>query len=155
MNVNQESAAENPNIVAAENDRACVLVARDRQKMTYSGVLGGGRIKTKKLDEAIGGHLSDSNVLCTDSLRAFNSYANSKGLTHYRFRFKSDGKQRVKVVYHIQNVNSYHSRLKKWMDRFNGVATKTRIKSFGCLLILVKLTGRIVPICGIMVMQRS
>ncbi|WP_051317311.1 IS1595 family transposase [Ectobacillus panaciterrae] len=104
------------------NDQVCVLVARDRQKMTYSGVLGRGRIRTTKLDEAIGGHISDSNVLCTDSWRAFSSYANSKGLAHYRF--KSDGKQRVKGVYHIQNVNSYHSRLKKWMDRFNGVATK-------------------------------
>lgn len=100
----------------------CVLVARDRQKMTYSGVLGRGRIRITKLDEAIGGHLSDSNVLCTDSWRAFSSYANAKGLAHYRF--KSDGKQRVKGVYHIQNVNSYHSRLKKWMDRYNGVATK-------------------------------
>jgi hypothetical protein len=103
------------------NDQVCVLVARDRQKMTYSGVLGRGRIQTTKLDEAIGGHLSDSNVLCTDSWRAFSSYANSKGLAHDRF--KSDGKQRVKGVYRIQNVNSYHSRLKKWMDRFNGVAT--------------------------------
>ncbi len=27
-------------------------------------------------------------------------------------------------LYHIQNVNNYHSRLKGWMDRFNGVATK-------------------------------
>lgn len=88
----------------------------------YSGVLGRGRIRTTKLDEAIGGHISDSVVLCTDSWRAFSFYANSKGLAHYRF--KSDGKQRVKGVYHIQNVNSYHSRLKKWMDRFNGVATK-------------------------------
>ncbi len=79
-------------------------------------------IQTTKLDEAIGGHLSDSNVLCTDAWRAFSSYANAKGLAHYRF--KSDGKQHVKGVYHIQNVNSYHSRLKKWMDRFNGVATK-------------------------------
>ena len=43
-------------------------------------------------------------------------------MAHYRF--KSDGKQRVKGVRHIQNVNSYHSRLKKWMDSFNGVATK-------------------------------
>lgn len=58
-------------------DQVCVLVARDRQKMTYSGVLGRGRIRTTKLDEA-----------------------------------------------NIQNVNSYHSRLKKWMGRFNGVATK-------------------------------
>lgn len=104
------------------NDQVCVLVARDRQKMTYSGVLGLGRIRTTKLDQAIGSHLSDNNVLCTDSWRAFSSYANTKGLAHYRF--KSDGKQRVKGVYHIQNVNSYHSRLKKWIDRFNGVATK-------------------------------
>ncbi|CAH1211074.1 IS1595 family transposase ISLca5 [Paenibacillus plantiphilus] len=64
----------------------------------------------------------DSNVLCTDSWRAFSSYANAKGWAHYRF--KSDGKQRVKGVYHIQNVNSYHIGLKKWMDRFNGVATQ-------------------------------
>ncbi len=56
-----------------------------------------------KLDEAIGSHLTESNVLCTDSWRAFSSYANSKGLDHYRF--KSDGKQRVKGVYRIQNVN--------------------------------------------------
>jgi transposase-like protein len=104
------------------NDQICVLVARDRQKMTYSGVLGRGRIRTTKLDEAIDSQLSGSNVLCTDSWRAFSSYANSKGLDHYRF--KSDRKQRVKGVYHIQNVNSYHSCLKKWLDRFNGVATK-------------------------------
>lgn len=26
--------------------------------------------------------------------------------------------------HHIQNVNSYPSRLKHWLDRFNGVATK-------------------------------
>ncbi|MNP17751.1 ISXO2-like transposase domain protein [compost metagenome] len=85
------------------NDQICVLVARDRQKMTFSGVLGRGRIRTAKLDEAIGCHLTESNVLCTDSWRAFNSYANTK---------------------HIQNVDNYHSRLKRWIDRFNGVATK-------------------------------
>jgi len=104
------------------NDQICVLVARDRQKMTYSGVLGRGRIRTSKLDEVISDHLSESNVLCTDSWRAFSSYARKKGLDHYRF--KSDGKQRVKGVYHIQNVNNYHSRLKRWIDRFNEVATK-------------------------------
>lgn len=63
-----------------------------------------------------------NSTLPDDAWRAFSSYANTKGLAHYSF--KSDGKQRVKGVFHIQNVNSYHSRLKKWMDRFNGVATK-------------------------------
>lgn len=27
-------------------------------------------------------------------------------------------------IYHIQHVNAHHGKLKKWMDRFNGVATK-------------------------------
>jgi len=32
-------------------------------------------------------------------------------------------------VFHVQNVNAYHSRLKTWMRRFNGVATE-RLKSY-------------------------
>ncbi len=48
--------------------------------------------------------------------------ARDKGLEHYRF--KSDGTERVKGLYLIQNVNNYHSRLKGWMQRFNGVTTK-------------------------------
>lgn len=29
-----------------------------------------------------------------------------------------------KGIYHIQHVNNFHNRLKKWMERFQGVATK-------------------------------
>ncbi len=46
----------------------------------------------------------------------------SKGMNIYQF--KSDGKVRTKGFYHIQNVNNYHRRLKGWIQRFNGVATK-------------------------------
>lgn len=34
------------NYCGISHDQVCVLVARDRQKMTYSGVLGRGRIRT-------------------------------------------------------------------------------------------------------------
>ncbi|AQQ53220.1 IS1595 family transposase [Planococcus lenghuensis] len=104
------------------HEQVCVLVARDRQKTTYSRIIGQGRIVKTRLDQAIGAKLSSTNVLCTDAWRAFKSYAKEKGMGHYAF--KSDSKERVKGLYHIQNVNSYHSRLKKWMERFNGVATK-------------------------------
>jgi transposase-like protein len=104
------------------HEQVCVLIARDRQKSTYSGVLGKGRIVKTQLDEAIGTKLTSDNTLCTDAWRAFSTYAKSKGLEHYRF--KSNGTERVKGLYHIQNVNNYHSRLKGWMQRFNGVATK-------------------------------
>lgn len=104
------------------HEQVCVLIARDRQKATYSGVLGRGRIVKSQLDKANGSKLSSDNTLCTDAWRAFSTYAKSKGLEHYRF--KSDGTERVKELYHIQNVNNYQSRLKGWMQRFNGVATK-------------------------------
>ncbi|MFB1081420.1 IS1595 family transposase [Jeotgalibacillus sp. JSM ZJ347] len=103
-------------------EQVCVLVARDRDKNTISTTLGVGRIKKEQLDKAIGQKLSSQNVLCTDSWRAFRTYATDKGMTIYQF--KSDGKVRTKGLYHIQNVNSYHSRLKGWIQRFNGVATK-------------------------------
>jgi transposase-like protein/IS1 family transposase len=104
-------------------EQVCVLIARDRQKTTLSSVLGKGRIVKEKLEKVVGDKLSDKNVLCTDAWRAFSTYAKEKDLEHHRF--KSDGTVRVKKgIYHIQNVNNYHSRLKTWVRRFNGVATK-------------------------------
>lgn len=91
-------------------EQVCVLIARDCQKLTLSRVKGQGRIMKSRLDKAIGSKLSKSNILCTDAWRAFKTYAKEKGLEHYPF--KSDGKARVKGLYHIQNVNNYHSRLK-------------------------------------------
>ena len=41
-------------------------------------------------------------------------------LTLYQF----EGGKGKQDIYHIQHVNSWHSRLKKWMERFNGVSTK-------------------------------
>lgn len=104
------------------NEQVCVLVARDREKMTFSQTLGMGRLTKEQLDKAIGHKLSSENVLCTDSWRAFKTYAAEKGMDIYQF--KSDGKVRTKALYHIQNVNNYHCRLKGWIQRFNGVATK-------------------------------
>ncbi len=103
-------------------EQICVLVARDREKVTYSKAIGRGRIIKEQVEESIGPKLSASNVLCTDAWRAFKTYAKEKGIEHYAF--KSDGKVRTKGLFHIQNVNSYHKRLKDWIRRFNGVATK-------------------------------
>lgn len=104
------------------NEQVCVLVARDRDKLTYSQSLGMGRLTKVQLEKAIGSKLSSENILCTDSWRAFKTYAVGKGMAIHQF--KSDGKVRTKGLYHIQNVNNYHRRLKGWIQRFNGVATK-------------------------------
>ena len=56
-------------------------------------------------------------------LVAIDSFAKNKGLG-YRSIDLSKGIRVIKGIYHIQNVNSYHSRLKGWLSRFKGVATK-------------------------------
>lgn len=103
------------------NEQVCILVARDRTKNPFAGLLGRGRITKKQLDTAIGDKLTSSTVLCKDAWRAFKTYANDKEFIHYRFK---TGAERTKGIFHIQNVNNYHQRLKQWIMRFKGVATK-------------------------------
>lgn len=98
-------------------------VVQDRQKNTFTLALCRGRIKTPLLEQAVGDKISASNTLCTDGWRAFSTFAKKYGTEHYRFA--STCKRRViKEIYHIQNVNSFHGRFKKWLDHFNGVASK-------------------------------
>ena len=102
-------------------EQVCVLIARDRDKVTFSQTLGIRRLTKEQLDKAIGHKLTSDNVLCTDACRAFKTYEFDNGMDIYQF--KSDGKISTKGLYHIQNVNNYHRRLKAWVQHFNGVAT--------------------------------
>ncbi|MDM5153859.1 hypothetical protein QUF88_08460 [Bacillus sp. DX1.1] len=44
-------------------EQVCVLVARDRQKTTYSSLLGMRRIVKSRLDKAIGEYLASDSIL--------------------------------------------------------------------------------------------
>ncbi|MDU3724500.1 MAG: IS1595 family transposase, partial [Clostridium celatum] len=59
-------------------------------------------------------------ILCTDSNKSYIQFAEDMELEHKRIK---RGKHK-EDIYHIQHINSLHSNLKKWMNRFNGVATK-------------------------------
>ncbi len=48
-----------------------------------------------ELETLYDGHMANGSILCTDSHKSY-----------------------------IQHINALHSSLKKWMNRFNGVATK-------------------------------
>lgn len=82
-----------------------------------------GRVVKSQVDKVIGSKLHEENVLVTDAWRAYKTYAKEKGLEHYRIK-SDDGNHVIIGIYHIQNVNSVHSRLKQWIDRFKGVASK-------------------------------
>ena len=63
-------------------------------------------------------HAPSISILSAD--RAFAK----KEAIEYELILASHGEHVHEKVLHIQTVNSYISRFKKWLDRFNGVATK-------------------------------
>jgi hypothetical protein len=50
---------------------------------------------------------------------------------------------------HINNVNAYHGRLKQWLSRFNGVATKNLPNYLGWRRALEAWGGQLAPPNGI------
>ena len=75
------------------------------------------------MDRDIGDYIHPSSLLCTETATNYKMFAKIKGLQHETVNERQ--KQRVKKgIYHIQHVNNFHNRLKGWMERFRGVATK-------------------------------
>jgi hypothetical protein len=67
--------------------------------------------------------LAQDAVLCSDGASAYKVVAKRRHLAHRPVNLAA-GIRVLAGVYHIQNVNAYDSRLKQWMQRFQGVATR-------------------------------
>jgi len=103
------------------HEQVCVMVAFDRDKdRTVSKVACTGMISKESIDRVIGPFVGDNTVLCTDANRVYRPYCRDKNIQ--LVQLKKD--QKKHGIYHVQNVNSYHSQLKTWVRVFNGVASK-------------------------------
>ena len=72
----------------------------------------------KSLSAALEPVIAKTAVLVSDGAAAYCAFASKAGLAHVPLNLSAG--ERVKGIYHIQNVNNYDSRLKSWMRRFNG-----------------------------------
>ena len=102
-------------------EQTAVLICRDRTGNTADFIL-------EKADKAHIGAvlkplLAADVILCTDGEKALAAVAKEMGITHRPINLAA-GQRIVAGVYHVQNVNAYDSRLKEWMRRFHGVATR-------------------------------
>lgn len=105
------------------NEQVPVIVGCDREGELILGVAGRGRISLKEIERVLGSRIDDDAVLCTDSHSSFKAFAKAHSIKYQPVNI-SKGKRVVKKIYHIQHVNGAHTRVKAWMVRFNGVATK-------------------------------
>lgn len=105
-----------------------VLIMRDRGGVTREELLKG--TDTQEISRTLKPVVDREAVLCTDGGAAYRLFAEAEGITLKAVNL-SGGIRVVEKVFHIQNVNAYHSRLKSWMRRFHGVATHYLPKYLG------------------------
>lgn len=98
-----------------------VLIARDRTPATTDAVLPSAN--TQAVRAVLEPILDPDVVLCSDGSAIYTALAKQLHLAHQPVNL-SAGIRVVDGAYPIQNVNAYDSRLKGWMVRFQGVATK-------------------------------
>ena len=102
------------------HEQVPVLIARDRHNATTDQILDDR--STQSIAAVLGPVVAKTAVLVSDGAQAYRAFANQAGIAHVGLNLSAG--ERTCGIYHIQNVNNYDSRLKTWMRRFNGVATK-------------------------------
>lgn len=106
------------------NDQhVAVIVTLDRKGNKAAKVIKRGRLKTKDIQKELKNKVKKDSVFCTDGHGSYAGFAKREKLEHKRI-IASKGQRVIEKHYHIQNVNSFDSRLKKFMNKFNGVSTK-------------------------------
>ncbi|MGH8164395.1 MAG: IS1595 family transposase [Rhodanobacteraceae bacterium] len=98
-----------------------VIVARDRTGATLDAVLP--RLDAASITAALGPVIARPAELCCDGGKAITAFARRARVTFHVLPAPGSPKPEAPDL-HINNVNAYHGRLKEWMRRFHGVATK-------------------------------
>ena len=102
-------------------ERIPVLIVRDRNGTVADFVFN--ELSKEEVHECLRPLMDKEVVLCSDGNSFYQTFAEEEKIPHKRV-IGLDKEYVVEKIFHIQNLNAYISRLKTWMIRFNGVATK-------------------------------
>ncbi len=101
-------------------EQVCVPCAVNRNGLSISKTANLGRITTDSLIGMFDGRIDEDSTIVTDKASAYVKFADKTNLKFVQLK----GGKAKSGIYHIQHINNYHSRLKKFMQNFNGVSTK-------------------------------
>ncbi len=132
--------AEKPGL---SSEQTPILIARDRYGHHLDAVLHNR--SEDAVNAVLKGAVSNTDVLlCMDGDPALIAFAKAEAIEYELIR-ASHGEHVHEKVLHIQTVNSYISRFKKWLNRFNGVATKYLPNYLGWRRMLEKSAASLAP----------
>ena len=105
------------------NEEATVLTMMDRAGNSLYQFTNMGRISAIELENAVEDRITERTILCSDGHNSYKALARQQNIEHHILN-ASKG-ERVKGDYHIQHINSLHSRMKNFFNyQLRGVATK-------------------------------
>lgn len=115
--------------VGFTGNMACVLCACERQGQTYAEVLGTGQANIPKLQYAFDKRLMKDTIALTDRAHGYKNYFSQTTIELIQLAAHTNPKSlksppQVLGSYHIQNVNNFHTRFRRHLRNYNGVATK-------------------------------
>ncbi len=102
------------------HEQVCVPCAVNRNGLSIAKVSNLGRVSTSNLHTIFDNRILKNSTLCTDTMNSYQKFAETN---HIKLVQLKTGLSK-KGIYHIQHINAYHSTLKKFMGKFNGVSTK-------------------------------
>ena len=102
------------------NEYVCIASAIDRHGNIILEAVCNGRITHTALEKIFTNHIDKHSIICSDSHKSYIQFAKNLSLEHKQIPrgFHKSG------IYHINRVNSLHSRFKQWLAGFKGVSTK-------------------------------
>ncbi|TNE81301.1 MAG: IS1595 family transposase [Bacteroidetes bacterium] len=100
-----------------------VYVCTDREGKSLLAVGGRGKLTKAAIHRTIGNTISSENTVISDSDRNLAFYLKDRNIKQIKLSARK--KERVKdKIFHIQHTNNLQQRLKDWLRKFKGVASK-------------------------------
>jgi transposase-like protein len=103
------------------NEQICVMTSADHDGNYLAYLVCQGRINHKDVNRFFNNRIKANSILVTDEHKSYVRFAKDNNFVLKQIR---RGQHTVDKVYHIQHINAFHGKLKGFIGRFNGVATK-------------------------------
>jgi transposase-like protein len=100
----------------------CILVARDREKVTHAFHAGRGEPDADRLLQYLKPVLALDALLVSDGAAAYGKFAKQAKISHRSLNVRAG--EHARGALHLNGVNGWHSRFKTWLRCFHGVASR-------------------------------
>lgn len=122
--VKQDTTKEKPKTEKRKRglsaDQISVMCAIDRIGNIIIEPISKGNVGFEAISKLFDNRIDQEAIVCTDVSKSFTKFANTADVEVIQL---SKGKRKA-GIFHIQHVNSLHNRIKSWMAKFRGIATK-------------------------------